>query len=222
MFKVGDRVKHKFQDADDFVIVSMDEETSEVCIYSKIWELRKEGHDGRKYKMGNPTGTEWGHWLTSKENLTPIEQVRFNIGDKVKMKEVPLGRPNSDFFVVTMDADGKNMTIFSKEWSKQGLGHAGAKRDLGQLCIAVDGHWNVSSDEIIHCKEKETLITKTIKDEVRTKDSEGCPRGIESKIYSEPVQIASGSRPTGSRSTACRIGITVRVGSVNNNRVQPH
>lgn len=74
---------------------------------------------------------------------------KFKVGDKVNIKgSGPSGRNPKGFTIVTMDADGKRMTIYSKEWDDKKEGHDGQKRSLGNLENSYRGHWNVDENEI--------------------------------------------------------------------------
>lgn len=78
-----------------------------------------------------------------------MSNTKFKVGDKVNLKKPDLsGESYKGFTIVTMDANGEKMTIYSKEWDDNNNGHRGAERDLGTLTGRKRGHWNVNECEI--------------------------------------------------------------------------
>lgn len=210
-FKIGDKVKlvtpEPFRSNSDFIVVTMNSDGTALTIYSKKWSENHHGHSGNTRGVGKLMDDDWGHWSVRSEEIVhrdkPVKL--FSIGDEVEYR--------SEKFVIVGKHSENTWVLFSPDWVKEERGHQGTT-----LTYAGNGgkygHYFVNEVSL-------KLINK-IKNEVFRSNSEGCPGGIESKIYSQSVKIASASRPVGSRTTACRIGITVRSGVVNNNKLQPH
>ena len=211
-FNIGDKVRLKDplfgRDNKEFVIVSRDFEQMNFTMYSETWSKDEVGHGGGcKRAIGANTGDPFGHWNVSKheiELISAIEQPNFSIGDSV------IYRGESGFEIVHQD-DIDSFIVFSPEWQQKGRGHDGIRNNHYRGNGCIHGH------HFTHIKN-----LKLANNEIHRTDSERCSGGITSKIHSKPIQIASGCRPTGSRTTSCRIGIKVGNGVVSNNRIQPH
>ena len=120
---------------------------------------------------------------------------------------------NEQFTIVGDDKDG-DYIVFSEKWLDNCMGHDGVGKHYAGNGYAY-GHYYVN-------KSNFKLVKSITQHEIFRTDQQGCPGGIKIEIHSKSVQIASGCRPTGSRTTACRIGMSLGTGKVSNNRVQPH
>jgi hypothetical protein len=99
---------------------------------------------------------------------------KFKVGDKVNLKRPVLcGVGHEGFTIVTMDADGAKMTIYSKEWDDNGSGHSGEKRDLGTLMKSRTGHWNVDECEIELADSVTTQVSEKYPNEERPNEPVG-------------------------------------------------
>lgn len=209
-FKIGDKVKRNYKTEDYiFTVVAMDDD-GEMTIYCKEWSNNGEGHGGQIVRdHGHGMKDDRGHWNVDESDVIPIAETpggyKFKIGDVVEYID-------KVFTIVGFHDCTGSPIIFSEDWSSRGKGHNG-KNGLYKGNGHSSGHWYANVDNI-------KLINSTINNEVSRQNSRECPGGIESKIHSQPIQIASCSRPIGSRTTACRIGIQVGRGSLSNNWIQ--
>ena len=222
-FKINDEVVPKQGSShEDYTFRVTRVTGSSISCYSTKLAKAGLGHDGSLSKtaleqLGIPVGN-CGHWSYHEDDLIlyyrseSTTKDELSVGDLVRTVDRTHKRAPYTFEILEVPSDSGNYRCFCQEMADAEIGHGGGSHINGVRY----GHWNFGKDEL------ELIKTKNSKDEVLRSNSDGCPGGIESKIYSQPVKVASGSRPLGSRTTACRIGITVGTGIVSNNRIQPH
>ena len=187
-----------------FKVVTADIEINQFTIYSEEWSKLHCGHSGSPRSLGKLMDDKRGHWNVTGDKIELIEPAsKLEIGDEVLYY-------GELFTIVGLTRTGY-FIIFSKGWNDIKKGHNGMIFSYpGNGCEY--GHYYVPPKD----------LKKHSNYEIHRANSERCSGGIESQIYSQPIKIASGCRPTGSRTTSCRIGIKVRQGIVSNNRIQSY
>lgn len=210
-FKIGDIVKPKSgheHSSYTFQILELDSTSTNFFYrcYSKELKDAGKGHDGG-YDLN---GERKGHWHFISNDLYLISdtmvQSSFNVGDVVLY--------TGEEFTIVGDRKDKGVVVFSRRRVDKKLGHNGTCSEYrGNGCEY--GHYFVDQKTL-------KLIKSNSTHEIHRQDPEGEPRGFQSKIHSGHIKIASGCRPAGSGTTACRIGIKVGTGIVSHNRLQPH
>lgn len=208
-FKIGDIVKPKSgheHSSYTFQILELDSISTNFFYrcYSKELKDAGKGHDGG-YDLN---GERKGHWHFISNDLYLISdtmvQSSFNVGDIVLY--------DNEKVVIVADGKERGFIVFSQHWADSKRGHNGTCKEYeGNGCEY--GHYFVD--------QKKLKLIKSIH-EISTKNPDGCPRGIESRIYSSSVVIAGASRPVGSETTAHRFKGTIGTGSVSYNKVQSY
>lgn len=209
-FKIGDIVKPKSgygHNSYTFQVLGSDSTgtTFFYRCYSKELQDAGKGHDGGFHLNGERKG----HWNFAPKDLCLVSntsiQSFINIGDIVSYCD--------EEFTMVADRKHKGVIVFSQQWADRKQGHNGT-------CTEYKGNGYEYGHYFV---DKKTLkLIKSTVHEIHRQDPEGEPRGFQSKVHSGHIKIASGCRPAGSGTTACRIGIKVGTGIVSHNRIQPH
>lgn len=153
------------------------------------------------------------NWALSVFHIIEVSDVQspkereLQVGDLVNTKEMPSAAKDKspDDLIIAKVKGFDHYIVYSKEWESKEIGHTGDG-------YSKAGCWNVDKFNL-------TLNNKT-QNELRTTDCTECHRGTESTIHSRKLQIASGSRFTGSETTDFQIGARAQSGFISHNPIQ--